>query len=323
MKNIFKKLCKAILLLLLPVLVYAQDYQLIKDLEKQSKEYFRIEEYHNALLTYLVLDSISPQNPKYNYCIGVCYLNSNYKSYASHYLEAAKDLSAVPGRDAINGVSTRNYSEPELNYYLGKAYHFDHQFDKAIKTFQEYIQTLNPDDHERMEEVNRYIGQCHVGKKLVANPINVTIKNIGKVINSPYADYVPVISADETMLLFTSRRDNTTGGRIDEVDNQYFEDIYLSYNDNDQWSKPQNLPINTNTHDACIALSPDGHKLFIYKPNVKRGARSGDIYESELTGIEWSTPKRLEGEVNTKGWEPSCSISANEKRLYFSSDRPG
>ncbi|MBW8049992.1 MAG: OmpA family protein [Cytophagales bacterium] len=321
MKNFLTKINKSALLILLPAILHAQDEKAIKRLQNEAKEHFRIEEFNNALPLFLQLDSIFPNNPEYNYGIGVCYLNSNYKSYASHYLEAAKNLSNVPGTQ--DGQEGLNYSEPELNYYLGKAYHFDHHFDKAVKTFQEYIQTLNPDDHERMEEVNRYIGQCHVGKKLVANPLNVTIKNIGKVINSRYADYVPVISADETMLLFTSRRDNTTGGVIDEVDNQYFEDIYLSYNENDQWSEPQNLPINTNTHDACIALSPDGHKLFTYKPNVKRGARSGDIYESELTGKEWSTPKRLEGEVNSKGWEPSCSISANEKKLYFSSDRPG
>lgn len=307
MKNIF---IKTLLFLLLPVLLHAQDKTAIKRIQTRAKEYFRIEEYHNALPLFLQLDSIIPDNPEYNFSIGVCYLNSNYKSYGSHYLEAAKEL---------------NNTSPELNFYLGKALHFDHQFDKAINIFQQYLQTLDlndPNDLKKIQEVNRYIDQCNIGKKLVANPLNVTIENIGPVINSRYADYVPVITADETVLIFTSRRSNTTGGGIDEVDNQYYEDIYISYYENDQWTEPENLSINTNTHDACIALSPDGYELYTYKPNVSN-IRSGDIYESKLTGNEWSKPKRLEGKVNTKGWEPSCSISANEKKLYFSSDRLG
>ncbi|MBW8049993.1 MAG: OmpA family protein [Cytophagales bacterium] len=338
------KLHITILLLYSLSFLNAQDEKLIKRLEKDAKEYFRIEEYHNALPLYLKLDSISPDNPEYNYRIGVCYLHSNNEPFSLTYLQRAEKM---------------NYKDEKLNYRLGKALHFNHQFDAAIEAFHKYLRTLKSDDtgdRKLMEEVNRYIGQCHIGRKLLTKPLDIRIENLGPVINSRFPDYAPVISADETVLIFTSRRDNTTGGYIDE-EGKYFEDIYISYKEKiyidnekqykysdllkkfgikktdtlinqgtfkvtEQWTKPQNMKINTETHDACVAISPDGQKLFTYKTN-RSAIRSGDIYVSELTGNEWSIPQRLPDEINTKGWEPSCSISADEKKLFFSSDREG
>jgi len=125
-------------------------------------------------------------------------------------------------------------------------------------------------------------------------------------------------------LYFTSRRDNTTGGGIDE-DGKYFEDIYVCTKQaNGTWSEPKQLgaPINTPDHDACIGLSPDGQKLFIYKSD--KNSKSGDIFVSEIKNGSYSTPVRLEGGVNTANrWENSSSITTDDKVLFFTSNRRG
>ena len=92
---------------------------------------------------------------------------------------------------------------------------------------------------------------------MLPDSILLDIRNAGPMINSVYPDYVPVVSSDESMILFTSRRSNTTGGKINQ-DGQYFEDIYLSRQRKgwvpgespNNWTKP----INTKDHDACIGL---------------------------------------------------------------------
>jgi outer membrane protein OmpA-like peptidoglycan-associated protein len=79
--------------------------------------------------------------------------------------------------------------------------------------------------------------------------------------------------------------------------------------------------VNTASHDACIAVSPDGKQLFIYKDT-----RSGDIYVSTLTdptNYVWSKPVSLGENINSKYQEPSVSMTADGKTLFFSSDRPG
>ena len=106
------------------------------------------------------------------------------------------------------------------------------------------------------------------------------------------------------------------------ADGQYYEDVVVSYKKDGKWSDPESIAdnINTNGHDASIAISIDGQRLFIYKQTSKDG---GDVYSSDLNGDNWSKPERLEGDVNTKEWEGSATLASDGKTLYFSSDRVG
>ena len=121
-------------------------------------------------------------------------------------------------------------------------------------------------------------------------------------------------------MFFTSRRNNSTGGKLDEF-GSYFEDIYISEKAGSDWTPPTNppKPLNSNDHDACVGLSPDGQTLLIYKGST--GA--GDVYMSHLKGSTWTSPKRLNSNINTKYHESSASISYDGKTLYFVSDKPG
>jgi outer membrane protein OmpA-like peptidoglycan-associated protein/tetratricopeptide (TPR) repeat protein len=312
---------------LLLSLIYLSHYQNAsaqndhhKKLEHEAKELFRAEEYTQALPVYLKLDSLIPNNASYNYHAGVCYLNSHNKAKSLPYLEKALQL---------------GYKDAHFNLYLGKAYHLNHKFDQAITNFQIYkdsskVKTiehhhLRKDHKKEPIDVDRYIEMCKIGKELVADSLDFVIENLGPNINSKYPEYVPSVSADEHVLIFTSRRDNSTGGELDPGDNEYYEDIYISYKDeNGKWKVPENLGTNVNTalHDANIGLSPDGHKLFIYRADFAK-TNAGDIYISTLEGKTWSAPVKMQDHINSKDWEPSATISADEKTIFFTSNRDG
>jgi outer membrane protein OmpA-like peptidoglycan-associated protein len=49
----------------------------------------------------------------------------------------------------------------------------------------------------------------------------------------------------------------------------------------------------------------------------------GNIYSSKLDGDKWTTPVKLNSNINSPHWEPSAFLSADGKTLYFVSDRPG
>ncbi|MFY9592083.1 MAG: OmpA family protein, partial [Bacteroidales bacterium] len=126
------------------------------------------------------------------------------------------------------------------------------------------------------------------------------------------------ITADQSVLIFTSRREGSTGGELDPNDMIYYEDLYVSYNDEKGWSQAVNMrDLNTDGHDATVGLSPDGQTLYTYK-----GVPDGTIFESKLRGNTWSKPKELNKNINTKYHETSASISYDGKRLYFVSDKP-
>jgi outer membrane protein OmpA-like peptidoglycan-associated protein/tetratricopeptide (TPR) repeat protein len=278
------------------------------------------ENYEAALPLYLSLDSADKDNANLAFKIGVCYLNSSTnKDKAVAWLEkAASNIS----ENYKEGSFKEKHSPLTTYNYLGRAYHFNYQFDQAIAMFEKFKGYLGNNDPETLKEANRYIEMCNTGKELVASPVSMKVDNLGGKVNSPYSEHSPVITADEELLIFTSRRPTTTGGKIDPSDGKYFEDIYMcKRNPDSTWSEPVNMgsPINTPDHDATIGISVDGQKLFIYKDD--KG--DGNIYFSNLAGDHWAAPQKLNDFINSKSWEGNASISPDGNILYFSSEREG
>ena len=318
MKKIF-----TLLALIITANIFAQNIEFTKDNFKDNKDGLKeaknnIEKgdelfalatvfYKQALDPfYLSAQKFNPNNALLNYKIGKCYLYSNYKLKSIPFLEKALQLNPAV--------------DPQIHYLLGKAYHLNMEWDKAIKSFQTFQQTLKGEELTlMMGEVNVHISQCLTGKEMVKNPVRVFIDNVGAEINSQFPDYGPVISADESVMLFTSRRTNSTGGKIDPEINENFEDIYISTRKDGKWSPAINMgsPINTDNHDANSGLSADGQKFLIYIGN-----NNGDLYESELKGDKWSKPDHMNKNINTSYHESSACYSPDGKSVYFVTDKP-
>lgn len=278
-----------------------------------AEYYFSEQNYLRAIPLYKKLCDAHPDDPYYQYQLGICYLYKNdEKEEAVTHLEKAKALDP---------------NLPRIDFYLGRAYHLNYRFDDAIKSFNTALKDPDANDKE-LKETNRYIEYCKNAKILIRDTVQVELKNIGDPINTENSEYVPVITIDESTLIFTYRGIRSKGGLQDpkfrpDSTGEYYEDIMVSQRVGDEWLSPEPISNNINTvgHDASIALSNDGQILFIFKSTSKDG---GDIFMSTLTGNEWSTPVRLGPNINTpKYWEGSCSLSSDGQILYFASDRPG
>lgn len=254
----------------------------------------------------------NPNNALLNYMLGVVEFNLNPQSpEVIKYLSKAISLNApIP---------------PDANFFLGWANQFQSKWDEAIKYYQVQLNTLNKDPKNNaiyIEDVTKKINECKVGKAQMANPQRIFIDNLGSAINTSYPEYSAFISADESMMVLTSRRQNSTGGKIDEQDKWPFEDLYQSFKVNGKWTEAKNFGpiVNTEEHDATAGISADGNTMFIFKYKEKDG---GDIYVSNLVGNTWTKPEHLNKNINSKDHESSVSLSYDGKRLYFISDRAG
>ncbi|MCX7955467.1 MAG: OmpA family protein [Bacteroidales bacterium] len=288
------------------------DYKLAKDYLDEAEKYFLLGRggYRQALDLYLKVYKYVPNNAMLNYKIGVCYLRSIQRNKSLDYFKKAYSLNPAITDDLV--------------FLLATAYHLNYEFDKAIEFYNKYKNMLSPSDLQlKRKEIEKRITECNNGKELVKNPVRVFIDNLGPAINTQYPEYSPLITADESMLLFTSRRPDTYGEGKDPEDNLYFEDIYVSYNYGQGWLQAKNVgkPLNTKNNDATVGLSPDGRKLFTF--NGKEN--NGDIFMSELKGSEWEEPndKTLKKYINTPYHETTASFSFDGKIMYFVSDRPG
>ena len=266
----------------------------------------RLGMYRAALPYYQKANKFNPNNADLNYKLGRCFLASVNKKNAAQYFEKAYKLNPSVSKD--------------INYYLGQAYHLQMKFDKAIEKYTSYKNTLSSNQMELMDVIKK-IDECKTGIELMKKPERVFIDNIGSIINTKEPEYGAIISADESVMMFTSRRSSTTGGGIDMGLNEYFEDIYITYKKDGKWTVPANMgtPVNSDEHDATVAVAPDGQSMIIY--NDDKG--DGNLYECKLVGDVWSKPKKMNKNINTKSHESSASYSSDGKTLYFVSDKDG
>lgn len=271
-----------------------------------------------AIMNFIELHSLDSINCFINYKVGRTYLLINgQKAKAVPYLEKAVKKT--------NSKSKDNYKETEAPldafYFLGRAYHLDSQFDKAIAAYRQYLKVDDSVDKLRKEEIEWMIQTCLNGKLLTESPISATTENLGETINSIYDEYSPVIDATESMLIFTSRRPTGTGGFLD-LDDKHFEDIFVSQKQDDgTWGKPMSIGgnINSEGHEATIGLSADGQELYIYRDDFG----DGNIYVSQLKNGGWSEPLLLNENINSPFRETHATVSADGQTLYFTSDKSG
>lgn len=274
--------------------------QSLKDLVKQGDGYYDKKAYKKALELYLKALDVNPDDASVNLKIGLAYLYSETKSKAAKYISKAYRLN--PDID------------DEIDYHLGIAFQNTNEFKKAIEHFEQFKKKKS----KLASIADKKIAECKIADSLSQYELNVVIENLGSVVNTRFNDYAPIISGDGSILIFTSNR---TDDPKEERDGTNYEDIYISRKTGTSWETPKKISANIHHkfNDAAASLSPDGKTLFIY---YEEGA--GDIYTSKLENDQWTKPTPLNKNINTAlFWETSASMSADGKKLYFASNRPG
>lgn len=310
------------LLLTITNFSFAQEKS-FKDLHSEAAEFLFAEEYSKALPILLEMEKLDDKNWNTLSTIGYCYLQTTYDKakaipYFETVLEDYKRLSI-----AYQAGNFKEKSAPvETIHWAGKAYHFNYQFDEALEKFNEYKDLLDPNNAEMLADVNTDIRITRNAIAFKEHPVDVTINKFD-VLNTEYSEYRPKINGDETEMYFTSRRPFGNDPKMDE-DGLYYEDIYYSIKTNDKWSKPIRVDgaINSDSHDACLYLSPDGQNMIIYRTSLENN-NEGGIYQSQLVEGKWSEPKLMIAEVNSDYWETDANISADGNTLFYTSDKPG
>ena len=273
-------------------------------------------QYKAALLSFNELLTAHPNDGVVLYYVGITYYRLKEYEQAQSTLEKAK---------------SSKETNKETFYYLGLIYQSDGKFDEAVSSFTTFKSKISEKENTGEYFVDSYINQCNVAKKLLANPVDVKIENMGNLLNTKFDDKSPCISADGHKMVFTSRRPHTTDDPLDiEGDGGYFEDIYITHWDTIKhtWNEPKTVPgeINTKGHDAARSISPDGKTIFIYYNDPNGESRGGNIYISKISGDKWRKPepinKAMGCKINTTYWEDGACISPDGKKLFFVSESP-
>jgi outer membrane protein OmpA-like peptidoglycan-associated protein/tetratricopeptide (TPR) repeat protein len=251
-------------------------------------------------------------------------------NYAAAHLMAGKSIMSTMKKNQALTYFKKAYAldskvDEDILFYIGQAYHYAEEFDSALMYYDQYNFKLSHmlafERSMKVNEVNRKIFECRNAKVFKANAVQVTIENLSKAVNSEYPDYAPNISADESLLVFTTRRPDTNGNNNLAEDQEFYEEIHVSKKVNGEWQPSINVggPLNTAFHNSNISLSPNGKEMFVYKDE-----NGGDLYETDLQADgTWAKPKRLNGYINSPYLENSAAVTLDDEKLFFVSDRPG
>lgn len=322
MKTLHTKLL-VLLLFLFPCSVFAQPLSKsdFRNMFTQGNLMILDHFYDTACRTFLHLYKADPSNANVNYKIGYCYLKMPaHKLKSITYLENA--IKQTAGNYREDDASEKNAPEDAI-YLLGQAYHYAYRFDEAIVQYNKFREIVGKWNLNYLKEIDQRIEQAKNAKALIEKPVDCTITNLGDSVNCEYPDYSPVISADEAILIFTSRREGTGGKENITINDEFFEDIWIcERGPYGTWTKAKGISrtINTDGNEATIGLSADGQQLYVYRDDNG----DGNIYISKLDGNYWNPPYKMDASnINSTHWEPSACISADGNFMYFVSSRPG
>ncbi len=269
-----------------------------------AKEYFDNQNFKFALDEYMALLKTDSTNVNFLHNAAVCILNQ--------VCDRKKSIAF------LNKVVNQPKFDPNAWYDLGRAYQYNYQFDEAITAYNKFIAAAKKDIN--YIPALRQIEMCENAKMLMLKPLNVSFENLGNEINSSAPDYNPYVSADESFMVFSSKRNGNIGNLID---NEGFNtsDIFAAEN-NGSWSKPKRLApvINSPISDDCTGLTPDGISMCIRYDNNKM---LGDIMVSELKGKSFLRPMNASEVINTSAEESAACLSPDKQTMFFSSNRDG
>ncbi len=250
---------------------------------------------------------IEPEFGQAHYELGLnLFLIDEFSSALTH-LEKAYDINP----DSYTG------------FYLGETYYHLMRYQDAVLQLERYLAT-GPQNVQLRKIAQKHLKSAQFASETISDSLSFSPVNLGVLVNSPGDDYLPYLTADDRYLLFTSRRNGSTGG-FDPLLRDYPEDFYYSTYEDGQWKPATNLgePINTHRNEGAGSVSQDGRVIFYTICDHPEGLGRCDIFYAVKKGSTWGKPQNMGQSINSMEWESQPCLSHDGKTLYFVSDRPG
>ena len=266
-----------------------------------------------ALTGFRELELANPDNSTIKYYVGMCFFNMGDKKSARQLFEKA--------------VAVNNDVHPDTYLMLCKMELSDEN-PAAAKLFIDSFKKSGVTDKELLKEASLLEAYCNNAERLINAPLPVRLISLGELVNSKFDDKNPCVTADGHKLYFTTRRPESENAEKDtEGDGLYFEAIYISETDSmGTQGNAHNAGggINTKGHDACTSVSGDGKSMIVYRNDpYDRATTGGNLFQSKIMNGKWKKPEGFPKQINSTYWEGGGCISADGKKLFFCSERPG
>lgn len=292
-------------ILLFPLIGSAQLIEQNPINNANAAQSLELKNYAEAVRQYKALLQKKPENTEFKFKLGIAYTYS--------YIDQARGLELLK---ELNSISEKPSG---LEKELAIAYFKNYLFDNAKTIFKTLLNSA--DTEEEKNELERWIKQCNVSKGLYNRPIAIRFENLGKNVNSDAPDYIPLISQDESMIFFSTRRAGVVGNLFD-YGGYRTADIYMAKHKNNKYSRARSVGSPNTYGNEETAGNSENTKYMLY--HVDSDDSYSDIFVSEKGRRSYMPPKKFNSElVNKKTNEPGGSLTNDGNQMFFCSDRDG
>jgi len=301
-----KKIFIASFIILSVLRATAQETTDPEELFSEGEFFYLIEDYEEALFYYLQLLDQFPDNANFNFKTGMTCLQTPGREHeAIPYLEKASRQTVVKYKKRL---FTEENAPHYTLFYLGNAYRINNELDKALETYQKFMDSDDFEGNYNINVVETEVRACERAKIIQDVPVNLRQTRLGPPVNTATDNYNAILSGDGNTLVFVTQL-------------RFYDAINLSKKVNDSWSEPVilNPQVGSDGDMYPTSLNYNGTELYM----VRRTEDNDDIYVSTLDGEFWSNAIPLNENINTRGNETHASLSNDGQTLYFTSDRRG
>jgi outer membrane protein OmpA-like peptidoglycan-associated protein len=265
------------------------------------------------------------------------YVDANF-AFASERIrtliyEDAPFKPVQPYLEKVIEICPKYHSDPY--YYLAFIYYEEEKWPEAVKMLKQFLDFKDDDDTKFNKDYEALRSQA---KKMM-----VYAKFYDEVLNKPVPfdpvpvqgicteedEYLPIISADNDMMLFTRKQPYVDRNGIPGMTTDKEIELF-SFSKRDKKSgnfekgKRMPYPFNKEGGQGGATMSIDNKHIYFTICRDEGGAQINcDIYQSHYVNGEWSEAAKVDGINDPERWDSQPTLASDGVTLYFSSDRKG
>ena len=210
---------------------------------------------------------------------------------------------------------------PKVYYFLGEIAFNRKDYVSADLYLKRSID-LGISDPYYSDAMNIY-EKAKVLSDIITNPVPFNPKIVSG-ISTIFDEYLPVISPDQELSFFTRRSDMKS---LHSITNTSVEEFVFSRKIKGKFEVGMALPFpfNLESNEGGASITIDNRVLYYTKCiRNKKGYNNCDIYYVNRGSNAWSEVQTFSDEISKlDSWESQPTVSADGKKIIFSSDRVG
>lgn len=208
----------------------------------------------------------------------------------------------------INKFIEKEPNETEAYYMAALAYYHAHNFSKASTHINKYLtMTTNKEDISKAKKLQIWITNA---ERMVKNPTNIPIINLGSTINTINQEINPYIFPDGKTLIFSCDEKYNSMAMLNYFNLKVSDNLGLN------WSKCKDVSgTNINTlYDEYVAGISDNNVIFCSNRDVQFS-----LFEAERKskGGKFGEAKKYPEPIDFKGDEVAATLSVTGDTIIF------